>query len=160
TGLTAEPIPAPAVVSEDEEEAKTPPPHASAAFNVSGAGPAPPASGLTDKQRRQIVEQALHLLEDAYVHLPLKRAMHALDPAQQLRLLLQRLDSLDGERTFHDEMIATFVRLRDLHTNYVLPTAFQQSFAFLPFRIERYFENGRQKFLVSQVSPGTEDTNF
>jgi hypothetical protein len=36
---------------------------------------------------RLIVDQALLLLEMFYVHLPLKRAMHAIDPVQRLRLL-------------------------------------------------------------------------
>ena len=43
---------------------------------------------LSRKDRLRIVEQALLLLNMNYVHLPLKRAMHAVDP-------IQRLSSLD-----------------------------------------------------------------
>jgi hypothetical protein len=44
-----------------------------------------------------MVEQAIKLLEGFYVHLPLKRAMHAVDPLQSLRLL-QRRQGLLGNR--------------------------------------------------------------
>ena len=42
---------------------------------------------LTIAQRRTIIEQALTLIDEVYVHLPLKRAMHAVDPVQSLKLL-------------------------------------------------------------------------
>src|SRR5215211_1721295 len=75
---------------------------------------------LTVEERRQIVRQARTLIEQMYVHLPLKRAMHAFDPVQRLRLLDRRLSGLT-DRRFHDEMIRIFTGLRDLHTNYLLP---------------------------------------
>jgi hypothetical protein len=37
---------------------------------------------LNLEERQLAVNQALVLLEGVYVHLPLKRAMHAVDPAQ------------------------------------------------------------------------------
>jgi hypothetical protein len=39
---------------------------------------------LSRSARLRIVEQALLLLNMNYVHLPLKRAMHAVDPIQRL----------------------------------------------------------------------------
>ena len=75
---------------------------------------------LTLRDRRRIIDQAMVLIEQAYVHLPLKRAMHAIDPVQALRLLRRRLDREDdalSERDFHNEMIEIFKSLRDLHTN-------------------------------------------
>ena len=50
------------------------------------------AGTLTHAERMLIVEQALVLLEDNYVHLPLKSAMHAVNPVQRLRLLRARLE--------------------------------------------------------------------
>ena len=35
---------------------------------------------LTADERRAVINQALFLIEEIYVHLPLKRAMHAIDP--------------------------------------------------------------------------------
>jgi C-terminal processing protease CtpA/Prc len=94
---------------------------------------------LTQQQRVQIIEQALLMIDQVYVHLPLKRAMHAIDPAQRLRLLKQRLDGY-SERQFHNEMISIFTHLRDLHTNYILPEPYRSRVAFLPFRIEICFD--------------------
>jgi hypothetical protein len=115
------------------------------------------------EERLQIVDEALELIEHYYVHLPLKRAMHAVDPVQRLRLLRFRLEALapqtsrDEEamtRRFHDEMISIFSRLRDLHTAYLLPEPYQSHTAFLPFLIEEYFDPadpGRPRYTVSKV---------
>jgi hypothetical protein len=50
------------------------------------------AGTLTLPERRLLVDQALVLLEQNYVHLPLKVAMHAVNPVQRLRLLRIRLE--------------------------------------------------------------------
>lgn len=109
---------------------------------------------LTLEDQILIVRQAMAMLQDIYVHMPLKRAMHAIDPVQRLRLLEYRLtvgpasDGADGapakpmeERRFHNEMTAIFTSLRDLHTVYVLPEPFQSHVAFLPFTVEEYFDH-------------------
>jgi Peptidase family S41 len=114
------------------------------------------AGSLTRDDRLTIIEQALVMIDQTYVHLPLKRAMHGIDPVQRLRLLKQRLDTY-SERAFHDEMISIFVHLRDLHTNYILPDPYRSRVAFLPFRIEECFvANGPNKdptpqYLITQV---------
>ena len=83
------------------------------------------AGTLTHAERMLIVEQALVLLEDNYVHLPLKSAMHAVNPVQRLRLLRARLgrqtdETMGSERVFHAELSAVFHSVRDLHTNYLV----------------------------------------
>ena len=118
--------------------------------------------GLSRKDRLRIVDQALLLLEMNYVHLPLKRAMHAINPIRQLTLLKFRLeDPKEGEiesgMQFHKRLLTIFASLRDLHTHYQLPAPFQDRMAFLPFLIEQYFErNGRkqpvEKFMVSRIA--------
>ena len=113
-------------------------------------------SDLTLEERQRIVDQALVLIEQVYVHLPLKRAMHAVDPVQRLKLLRYRLHTL-SERRFHDEMISIFMELRDLHTNYLLPAPFGYMTASLPLRIEEFFEDGERKYLVTDVSAGSID---
>jgi hypothetical protein len=75
---------------------------------------------LTRDDMVGIVSQALVLIDDLYAHLPLKKAMHAVDPVQRLKLLRRRIGGI-SERSFHSEMISIFVELRDLHTNYLLP---------------------------------------
>jgi hypothetical protein len=126
-----------------------------------GAGGAPvvlPAAGeeLTPQQRLLVIDQASLMLEALYAHLPLKRALHAIDPIQRLRLLRLRHEALD-ERAFQSEMIEIFVGLRDLHTNYLLPSLYRAKAAYLPFRIEEFYEGGERKYLVSVVSPRNTD---
>jgi hypothetical protein len=118
---------------------------------------------LSRRERLRIVDQALLLLEMNYVHLPLKRAMHAIDPIQRLKLLRFRLlemkdSELPGEMQFHRRMLEIFASTRDLHTLYLLPAPFREHVAYLPFLIEQYFERNRkhervEKFMVSRVVP-------
>ncbi|MGF1607995.1 MAG: S41 family peptidase, partial [Kiloniellales bacterium] len=115
---------------------------------------------LTLAERERTVVQALVLLDDLYVHLPLKEAMHAINPLQRLRLLRWRLPSLT-ERQFHNEMIGIFVRLRDLHTNYILPAPYNQHTAFLPFLLEEYYDDDRTRhYVVSRLIAGFSHPTF
>lgn len=111
---------------------------------------------LSLEDMRLLVEQALVLLEMFYVHMPLKRAMHATDPVQQLRLLKHHLEQVPeggsvSEIRFHSEMTKIFISLRDLHTNYLLPAPFNDKVAVLPFLIEEYFEGGQRKYIISKT---------
>lgn len=131
-------------------------------------------SKLTRRERLRIVDQAILLLEMNYVHLPLKRAMHAIDPIQRLKLLKFRLEPHGQERIdeahrpaqrppldvytgmqFHQRMLEIFASLRDLHTQYFLPEPYKSHIAFLPLLIEQCFEKrGKriiEKFLVTRV---------
>ncbi len=116
---------------------------------------------LTMEERDLLIEQAAVMLEQIYAHLPLKRSLHANDPIQLLRLLRLRHAGLD-ERAFQSALMEIFLGLRDLHTNYILPAVYAQKFAFLPFRIEEFYEPGGvfaakvpqlRKYVVSWVSP-------
>jgi hypothetical protein len=133
------------------------------------------AGTLTLVERRLLVEQALVLLEQNYVHLPLKAAMHAVNPVQRLRLLRVRLerqttDTMSPEWLFHAELSGIFHSVRDLHTNYLLPSPFAGKVAFLPFRVEEYFDDGGaahyvvaavvQGFSAPGFGPGAEVTHW
>ncbi len=119
-------------------------------------------SGLSKKDRLRLLDQAILLLEMNYVHLPLKRAMHAINPIRRLKLLKFRLEEqkeseIESERQFHKRMLEIFASLRDLHTHYQLPAPFQNQMAFLPFLIEQYFVRNRknqwiEKFMVSRIA--------
>jgi cytosine/adenosine deaminase-related metal-dependent hydrolase len=146
------------------------PPPGSAEFLVSSPETLPPqlietrdlksvlriSGELSLEDRRRIVEQALLLLEEHYVHLPFKRAMHAVDPVQRLRLLKHQLDHARGddlppEIGFHNELTRIFNSLRDLHTNFRLPSPFKEKTAWLPFFIEEIVERGEQRYIVSKL---------
>jgi C-terminal processing protease CtpA/Prc len=116
--------------------------------------------GLTREERLRILDQIILLFEMNYVHLPLKRAMHAIDPIQRLKLLKYRLESkrkMEDEMQFHKRLLEIFASLRDIHTRYMLPTPFRHAVAFLPFLVEQYFDTDRkgnkvEKFLVSRLA--------
>ena len=124
---------------------------------------------LTPTDRLTIVDAATAMLSGVFVHLPLKKAMHGIDPIQRLKLVRYRLASEIKDNTisvddrgFHDEMIEIFHSLRDLHTNYILPLAYQGRTAFLPFLVEEYFDNATPRgrhYLVTKTR-GTLDPNF
>lgn len=111
---------------------------------------------LSLADRKRIVEQAMLIIGENYVHLPLKHAMHAVDPLQRLRLLKYQLnESVEGELSqeieFHTEISDIFNSLRDLHTGYRLPAPFAGKVAWLPFLVEEIEEDGRPKFIVSRL---------
>jgi cytosine/adenosine deaminase-related metal-dependent hydrolase len=104
-----------------------------------------------------IVDQAMLVLQENYVHLPLKRAMYGADPLQRLRLLRRRLEELPRdaplppEAEFHAELTAVFTSVRDRHTAYRLPTPFRDRIAWLPFLVEECDSDGRTVYLVTKV---------
>ncbi|WP_367873743.1 S41 family peptidase [Luteolibacter sp. Populi] len=119
---------------------------------------------LTLEQGKTIVKQALLLVEQNYAHLPLKRAMHSIDPVQRLKLLLQSLDLSQAaafiETEFHLELTEIFTSLRDLHTNYLLPSPFNEMTAVLPFAVEDYYEAGQRKYIASHIATGFSHPSF
>jgi hypothetical protein len=106
--------------------------------------------------RLRIVEQALLLMEMNYVHLPMKRAIHAIDPIQQLKMLRFQLaewnDELESTIGFHRRMLSIFGSTRDLHTLYFLPEPYKDRTAYLPFLIELCFERGVPRFIVTRMA--------
>jgi peptidase S41-like protein len=111
---------------------------------------------LSREERLRIVEQALVLVEMTYVHLPMKRAIHAIDPIQQLKLLRFQLAEsgvgLESTTGFHRRMLSIFGSMRDLHTLYLLPEPYRDCTAYLPFLIEQCFDRGTERFLVTRTA--------
>ena len=115
-----------------------------------GAG-SKPRVPLSRRARIQIVDTALDLIETLYVHLPQKRSMYAVNPIQRLKLLRRFCEQRKPvmlERDFFNELLSIFHQLRDLHTVFILPEPFRSSYAFLPFRLERYVTPSGEKFYV------------
>ncbi|GAA3661186.1 hypothetical protein GCM10022224_025780 [Nonomuraea antimicrobica] len=117
------------------------------------------ADTLTLDDRRLLVQQALVLIEQNYVHLPLKAAMHAVNPVQRLRLLAVRLNrqtpsTMGPEWRFHAELSEIFHAVRDLHTNYVLPQPYAGKIAYLPYLIEEYYTGDERHYVVTRTVGG------
>jgi hypothetical protein len=123
------------------------------------------AGELTLDERRLLVDQALILLNENYVHLPFKVAMHGINPLRRLRLLRTRLDrqtaeTMDPEREFHAELSAIFHSMRDLHTNYLLPQPYKSRIAYLPFLIEEYRDGTGSHYIVGHLVEGYSAPGF
>jgi C-terminal processing protease CtpA/Prc len=118
------------------------------------------SQALSSQDRVALVDQAIKLLGDFYVHLPLKRALYGVNPLERLRLLRQRLHVLTDDPHFHAEMRDIFASLRDLHTVYYLPDPYTNANAWLPFKVEACIEDGRRKYIVSRVVDGWTHPTF
>jgi hypothetical protein len=123
------------------------------------------AGNLTLNQRKLLVDQAIVLLEQNYVHLPLKAAMHAVNPVQRLRVMRSRMErqttaSMEPEWVFHRRMSGVFHSVRDLHTNYLLPSPFAGKVAYLPFMIEKCSDNTGDHYLVTRTVVGFSAPRF
>jgi hypothetical protein len=111
---------------------------------------------LSREERLRIVEQALVLMEMNYVHLPMKRAIHAINPIQQLKLLRFQLAEgdvpLPSTIDFHRRLLSIFGSTRDLHTLYLLPEPYRSCTAYLPFLVEQCFDRGAERFIVTRTA--------
>ncbi|MEV4088508.1 S41 family peptidase [Nonomuraea fuscirosea] len=117
------------------------------------------ADKLTLDDRKLLIQQALLLIEQNYVHLPLKAAMHAVNPVQRLRLLAARLSrqtpaTMGPEWRFHAELSEIFHSVRDLHTNYLLPLPYAGKIAYLPYLIEEYYTGDERHYVVTMTVEG------
>jgi hypothetical protein len=115
---------------------------------------------LSDSERRSVVDQALVLFEDLYVHLPLKQSMHAVRPIQRLKVLRSNIKGIESDFDFHNEMTEIFNSVRDLHTNYVLPAPFPNRISYLPFQVEACWKDGARSYIVSRWIAGFRDDKF
>lgn len=120
-------------------------------------GRKPGTGPLSLAEREALVDQAILLVDELYVHLPVKKVLYAVDPVQRLRLLKARLARDFGgadDLPFHREMVETFTSVRDLHTMYILPKPFNLAVALVPFQIESYVERGERKYIATNVITG------
>ncbi|MCG8505128.1 MAG: S41 family peptidase [Sphingomonadales bacterium] len=124
------------------------------------------AGDLSLAGRKRLVDQALVLIDDNFVHLPLKEAMHGVDPVQKLRLIRHRLNeatpqTMESEFQFHRDMIEVFTSVRDLHTNYMLPAPFADKVAVLPFSVEEYFDAAKApRYIATHFVQGFSHPHF
>jgi Peptidase family S41 len=118
-----------------------------------------PELSLAD--RNLLCEQARLLLEGLYVHLRLKRAMHAIDPVQRLLLLQRRLTDLSALE-FQAELLRIFSSLRDLHTRYQLGDPFRGCVASLGFLVEQFYssQEDEPRYLISHVHESLQQGTF
>jgi hypothetical protein len=115
--------------------------------SLRGLTPQPPAD-----VRQALCAQLITGLDQYYVHLPQKRAAFAIDPVQRLRLL-QTSDGSGFLRT----LLRTIAGLHDRHTTLKLAEPWTSLIAYVPFVLERFFEGGRPRYVLTKQLFGFED---
>jgi hypothetical protein len=118
------------------------------------------AETLSWAQRHDILDALSLLLDQLYVHLPLKRALYGFDVLRALRKLKQDSMAMSGFE-FHRELTLTLSRLRDAHTSYQGPWKQKGIVASLPFLIESSGPLENPDYVVSKTyRAGIKDKNF
>lgn len=107
--------------------------------------------------RKELMRTVVEIVSGVYAHLPLKKAMYAINPVQRLLLLKSRASEEDGPGQVTDadlqaELCAIVTALADPHTHYRQPTQKREGrVAALPFMVEQYGPPSRRKHVVSHV---------
>ena len=106
---------------------------------------------LGPRDREVIVDQAIMLLRNYYVHLPTKIEIYKIDPIWRLNTLKATLSSLQNDWVFHEALSHIFAELHDLHTQYSLPAPFPTTAALLPFKVGAYADSGQTRYVVTDI---------
>jgi hypothetical protein len=106
---------------------------------------------LTWGERLDILDAWTQVLDGAYAHLPLKRALYGFDPIQALAHLRTQVPALT-DMQFHRELTILINRLRDAHTQYSGPQTLTGGVATLPFLVEAYGPGQKCRYVVSKIA--------
>ncbi|AKJ08200.1 peptidase S41-like protein [Archangium gephyra] len=108
-------------------------------------------------EQRLLVHQLGVVLDQFYVHLPLKERMLGVRPLEQVRLLEEELARDPEDASFREALLRLSLGLRDFHTMVDLPEPWSRFTAFLPFQLREYVDaSGAVRFLVSGLAPGAD----
>ncbi|HTT24685.1 MAG TPA: S41 family peptidase [Candidatus Sulfotelmatobacter sp.] len=105
---------------------------------------------LTWGERLDILDAWVQVLDGAYAHLPLKRALYGFDPIRAIEHLRAQVPALT-DMQFHRELTSLINRLRDAHTQYSGPHTLAGAVATLPFLVETYGAPDKCKYVVSKI---------
>src|SRR5215467_8215945 len=106
---------------------------------------------LSWAERLDIIDAWMQVLDGAYAHLPLKRALYGFDPIRALEHLRQQVPALT-DLQFHRELTSLINRLRDAHTQYSGPHTIAGAVATLPFLVEAWGPVNDSQYVVSKIS--------
>lgn len=113
----------------------------------------PEVAKLSWADRLDVLDALMLLLDQIYVHLPLKRSLYGFDIIRALMSLRQQVTQID-DMQFHRELTSLVNRLRDAHTKYQGPWTRKNIVASLPFLIETYGPLDNTTYIVSKVDRG------
>lgn len=119
--------------------------------SIRGIGKEPPVA-----VQENLLELLITAIEEYYVHLPLKRSALAVDPVEQLRLLL---DSGRGKSRpgFLRRLLRIVNGMKDRHTTLRLPPPWTGLVAYVPFVVEQCQGKAGDLYVVTKQLYGFED---
>lgn len=102
--------------------------------------------------RKTVCDQIILGLRDFYTHLPQKMAATGIDPIVQLTNLKQS----DG-KGFTRSLLRIISSLRDRHTTLKLPAPWNNMVAYVPFLVERVYDESHPRYIVTKQLFGFTD---
>ena len=102
-------------------------------------------------ERFDVLDAWAKVLDGAYAHLPLKRALYGFDPLAAIENLRQQVPGLN-DLQFHRALTMLINRLRDAHTQYSGPKSLEEAVASLPFLVEAFGPEDDPCYVVSKVN--------
>lgn len=105
---------------------------------------------FSSEARNYLVRQLIIVIQDYYVHLPIKRAAFAIDPIQELELLLDAQAANSPELVFFQQILNIINKLKDRHTTITLPEPWTRLVAYVPIMVEKCYEKGKPIYIISK----------
>lgn len=97
------------------------------------------------------------LLDQFYVHLPLKERLLGVRPVEQARRLQRDAGRYPEDASFLRALLRLCTGLRDFHTMIDLPEPWAKRVVFLPFQLHESFDgSGAAHYLVGGLEPGAD----
>lgn len=118
------------------------------------------SNSLPVEEMQFVTEQLILLLEQYYVHLPLKRSSLGINPVQEAKILADEVRFIMSDTDFYHRVFSILKRLRDRHTRVRLPSPWRDMVAFLPFAVESYFDKSGRHLIISKLMDSTLDFSF
>lgn len=100
--------------------------------------------GISQDTRKAILDQLEFGMREIYTHLPQKMSAFGIDPVAQIQALRATLD-----QNFSRRLLRIISGLKDRHTTLRMPPPWLSLIAYVPFVIERVYENDRFLYVVT-----------
>lgn len=108
-------------------------------------------------EKQLLANQLEVLLQQFYVHLPLKERTLGVKPVEDARRLRERVAHDLDDASFLEAVLRLTTGLRDFHTLLCLPEPWASRVAVLPFQLREYFDgSGAPRYVVGSLAPELE----
>src|SRR5262249_7187696 len=118
------------------------------------------SSAMTLEDRELVARQLVTVLQDYYVHLPLKRSSLGIDPVQEAHLLVDEVRFITSEADLFRRVFNILRRRRERHPALRLPSPWRDMVVYLRFAVESFFDQAGRHLVVSKVMSDVGEPTF